>query len=715
MPAGLRMGLRERLIVILLLAVIGSGLIGGLISSMRIRGSITNELNRRTEIINHALDASLDVASAVKGGDHASADAFVSKLLSADEELVYIVVMVGDQQSPKPVAWAHRGMLEQSAEPRPFVVAGHDLNTAEGRAGLVRDFYAETSIDTSSVIHRAVNIRSAAGHGEEGAGGLEELALQPVALIGMTPDVQIDRFRSVTFTASALSGLTIIVILWVFFSRLSERVNRLKSHAARIASGDLTEVVNDSSTDEFGELSRALDAIARGLGQTISQVRAASLETDSISGRVRDASRQIASDAGTQATSVRQTSAAMSAMSRASEQVEAQIGEVTRSAEVSADRLRDISGAIERVSSTVHQVSAAVDQTRQHLEDNVGSLGEVDKAVDRLNNAAEGTAAATNQITASISSVERSTEEALQMSRETSRKAESGVHAVKETLDGIQRIRQFTNETVESIRFLSQKVASIERILDVIDDIANQTKLLSLNASIIAAQAGEHGRGFLVVAEEIKALASKTAGSTREISSVIGEVLKVSENVISVAERGVRTVDDGVVRSEHADAVLSGILDASTRTGALVRTIAAAMAEQARSALQVNQAMQDVHSIAVRVRGIVSSQKAESSQLENSMRQMKAIMDRSLSTAKEQAVQVSQAIEAIGTIFRQIHSVSSSNQEQVRSRAEVAKAFEVLEGLSQRHRESARQLSAAVEQAAAQSMALTSAVKVFRV
>ena len=161
--------------------------------------------------------------------------------------------------------------------------------------------------------------------------------------------------------------------------------------------------------------------------------------------------------------------------------------------------------------------------------------------------------------------------------------------------------------------------------------------------------------------------------------------------------------------------MLSSILDASTRTGSLVRTIAAAMTEQSRSALQVNLAMQDVHQIAVRVRGIVSSQKTESSALENSMRQMRVLMERSLATAKEQAAQVTEAIEAIGSIFQQIQLVSTTNQEQARSRGEVAKVFEVLEGLSERHRDSARQLANAVEQATAQTVALTSAIKVFRV
>lgn len=686
------MGLRGRLTIILVCAVVGAGVLNGWIVEWRVRGEVTRELVARTEILNHALDASDAVASAL--AEDASADAraegqaFLDKLVAADRELTYVMVVRGDLTNPEPVLWA----------PRDGVVGRFKLSRDKDRATLARDYFADKVHDNDHVLHRAVALLGADSN----------------ALLGMTPDVQLGRFRAVVTSVSLLSGVMLVGVLWWFFGRLSGRVNRLKSHADKIAAGELATLLDSRASDEFGEISRALDTIVRGLGRTIAQVRGSAFELDGISAEARQAARRIVADASSQAGAVQQTTITMEQLTRASSTLASQIQEVTHAAELSATRMGEISAGTGRIASAFDQVAAAVEQTSQHLDHNLASLGEVNRAVDRLSAAAEGTARATSQITANIGSVERASDEALTMSFEASSKAESGVEAVKGTLEGILRIRSFNNETLESIRLLSHKVVSIESILDVIDDIANQTRLLSLNASIIAAQAGEHGRSFLVVAEEIKALASKTAGSTREISQVIGEVLKVTDNVMAVASRGVSTVDDGVERSEHADEVLSSILVASHQTGAIVRAIASSMTEQARSTAHVNDAVQEVHQIVLKLRSVVASQTGESRELDASTHDMRDALSRAIATAREQGARVDQAISAMGAIFEQIKLIAGSNAVQLKSRADLGAVYEMLETLTQRQRESAGLLADNVERAARESESLTSAVGVFR-
>jgi methyl-accepting chemotaxis protein len=703
-----RLGLRSRVVIYLAVAAIAGATAAWFLTMVKVRGNIAGDLQRRATVVGHALDASIEMQLATRLGSSREAQALLQRLQEADNDIVYLLVI---DDHKRPVAWAGRASV-------------YDVTHPEVRSALVEEHLADRDGGDASIVRATIQLGRGAGAPKKlseeervllGEAGAEQADGGAQALIGMSPDLQLARSRWLVLTALGFAGVLVLGGLWLMFTRLFARINRLQIYAKNLATGDLTQSLDDQTADEIGDLSRALESITANLGETISRVRVATLELDEMSSQVRHASDQIAGDAGTQAASVRQTSSAMAAMTDSSGAVEGRILDATQNAEASTARLRDISEAIETMATSVQELSGGVEQAQAHLESNQRSLSEVDSAVDLLNEAAQGTAAATSQITASIRSVDAAANEAFQISRTASEKSKSGVEAVEETRQGIDEIRQFTNRSLQSIHFLSEKVASIESILGVINDIANQTRLLSLNASIIAAQAGEHGQGFSVVADEIKALAIKTAGSTREIGGVIQEVLEVSGKVIDAVNKGVSTVDEATARSEHASRVLNEILEASTQAGTLVRNIAAAMSEQSRGAQRVDQAMQDVHQAAVRVREIVSAQKSASEELQQSMHKMRHLMGHASTTAREQASQVQSAIHSMERVFEQFKSISEIIKSQIASRSDVAKAFITLEDLSVRHRDSAKSLSTAVERASSQSSALTESVKVFRV
>ncbi len=681
------MGLRSRVMLSLAAAVTVSSVLAWQLFSWFAAESVRARLLGRATIIAEALEASLLGRDLGKPAAGAAAGALLERFLAADRELVYIVLI---DESGKLLTWA----------PRDGAPLGFDFTTtSEGLTSLVEQHLRAAPDD--DLVRATLDSK---------AGGLPARVL-----VGLTAEMQLGQLGAIVANTALFIGLTALLLLWVAFGRLFGRVQHLKGYAGSLAMGDLTQHVEDRSKDELGDLARALESIVQNLGQTISGVRSASLQLDGLSQRVRDASRQIAGDAGTQGSAVHDTGTAIRKLYDASGAVEGQITQVTASAEQTVDRLRQISNAAERVAVSLKHLSVSVDGMRKHLAKSTDSLAQVDTAVDGLNEVAESTASAASEITASINAVERNTRQALELSKTAAERAESGVTAVKESLEGIHLIRSSADETVRVLRGLSEKVGSIENILGVINDIANQTKLLSLNASIIAAQAGEHGRGFLVVAEEIKALAQKTAGSTRAIAEVIHEAQRNSASVIATVEHGLTTVAEGVGRSEHADRVLSDIQESVSATANLVRSIVSAINEQARGAVHVDRAMQEVHSTAVRVRQIVSAQQDEGQQLQRAMAQMTELMTTVMAVADEQSSQVLQATHAIRQIFEKIRAISEMNQNQAGSREQLSRTFKVLEELSERNREGARGLAVVVDQAAAHSRTLADGVRVFKV
>ncbi len=709
----MRWGLRARVLVILVVAVAVAGLAVWLVTAWRLRDTIALDLQRRAEVIGRALDASLDVALALETKTPGQAEAFLIQLVASDEDLLYIVVT---DREHVPVAWAAKpaaGLALDQVETRERLAAAHG-GRGDGRADIVRAnvHFKVAAADTSG---EARLLGGLAGMSAPAGTDVASGTALATALVGMSTDVQLGRLRGVVGYTVVFAGVVVLSIVYLVFSWMFTRISRLTTYARQVAEGDLTHRVADAAGDEVGDLATALSLITENLGETISRMRVASLELDSVSSRVRDASDQIASDSQEQSTSVRRTNDAMELLTESARVMERQIHEASRAVELSTEKLTQISHAIEMVAAAMTQLGKAVQDGRAHLERSVASFAEVDTAVDRLNEAAESTAAATTEITMSIQSVQQSSAEALRMSGEAADQAESGVQAVKQTLDGSKKIRDFAHQSVESIRFLAGKVSSVSNIVDVINDIAGQTRLLSLNASIIAAQAGEHGKGFLVIADQVKSLTVKTAGSTQEIAGVIQEVLKVSEKVINLVESGIATVDEGVTRSEHADHVLSDILTSSTRASALVRGIALATSEQAQGAQRVNHAMQSVHATAVRLRDIVADRRVETQALQTAMSEMSKIMEEALTTARAQAAQAQQAIQAVGGIFAQIRGISDANREQAASQTEVAQAFRLVESLSKRYQSSAEGLLLTVEQVARQSQALAEGIRVFRI
>ena len=241
----------------------------------------------------------------------------------------------------------------------------------------------------------------------------------------------------------------------------------------------------------------------------ISSARTASEGLTLPQARIKESSNKITEEAVDQSNAIRQTISSIDVMIASSSSVQSQITEATKGVVDSTETMNGIRKSIETVVGSMQMLSKSVDQTRRHLEGNVTILGEVDREVNKLQETATSTFEAMADISENIRHVEDNTEAALKMASEATENAERGVEAFKASMAAIQRIRSNSDESANSIRFLSAKAESIEHILDFIDDISNRTRLLSLNASIIASHAGESGRGFMIVADEIKDLASE--------------------------------------------------------------------------------------------------------------------------------------------------------------------------------------------------------------
>ncbi|GAG22351.1 unnamed protein product, partial [marine sediment metagenome] len=252
-----------------------------------------------------------------------------------------------------------------------------------------------------------------------------------------------------------------------------------------------------------------------------------------------------------------------------------------------ADHMDHLSESIDTTSGAVTQVAVNVDQVVQ--------------GVETLQQATVGALGLLGELSQSVRQVKDHAEESHALSEDTSQEASRGVSAVDETIAAMREISSSFRQLESSVSRLAQKSRSIDEIVQVIRDVAEQTSMLSLNASIIAARAGEHGKPFAVVADEVKNLAHRTHRSTQEIAKLIRAVQDDTTAAVTAVEEGSARVEEGVQRSNVAGEVLSKIGEKSEVSTERVHEIARATAQQSDHLERVEGAMGEVRAIVEKI------------------------------------------------------------------------------------------------------------------
>ena len=165
--------------------------------------------------------------------------------------------------------------------------------------------------------------------------------------------------------------------------------------------------------------------------------------------------------------------------------------------------------------------------------------------------------------------------------------AEKGAHAVQNSIRGMNEIRDQIQETSKRIKRLGESSQEIGEIVELISDITEQTNVLALNAAIQAASAGEAGRGFTVVAEEVQRLAERSAEATKQIAAIVKSIQRDTQDAVEAMERSTRGVVEGTQTADEADRALREIEQISTRLAGLITSISSATQQQVVSATQV--------------------------------------------------------------------------------------------------------------------------------
>lgn len=278
------------------------------------------------------------------------------------------------------------------------------------------------------------------------------------------------------------------------------------------------------------------------------------------------------------------------------------------------EMLKAISAASQNIGCTSVQLTALTEEAKKGTQQQLLESDQVASAV--------------NEMTTSAVEVANSTQQTAQATDEARQKADSGYDIVSTTLKNIQQLHMSVSQTEQRLENVHQETKNIGSIIDVIENVAEQTNLLALNAAIEAARAGEQGRGFAVVADEVRSLAQRTRQSTGEIHQLIARLQEGTNEVVSEMQSGRKIADTSLELTQDVQLTLESITHSIATINDMTIQIASAAEQQSKVAEEINQSTTSVRTIAEQSANAVTDTVSSSQNMRTTADELQVLVSR---------------------------------------------------------------------------------------
>lgn len=463
------------------------------------------------------------------------------------------------------------------------------------------------------------------------------------------------RFQLLKYTIP--TTLVILVFFYLLLGQMVSPLMKMVRAAREISEGQFHERVEIISEDEVGILAHSFNLMVERLASLFEQIRASSANLGTVVEKLVQAAEDVRQGASEQSSAVTETTSSLEEMNRNINDLAQNMEELKNSVIDSRTSILEMSTTIGEIDEHMRTLAANVDTNTEGVRTITRYFDEIKEKISVLQQASQETATATNQVDKNIQEIKNSNRDVAQLMESVVKLSESGRDYVQRTSQGIAEIERRFSMIRNAALSLSKKGEEIRNIIETVREIADQTNLLALNAAIIAAQAGESGKQFTVIAHEIKALSDRSQSSIKEIRKHVDSVASESKKLVEIVAEGAGAVEQGKTLALDSETLLGEIHRFSGQVREEIDAIARATQEQSSGSHQVNESVQNIFRMVDEIQKNIGAQEEQIRGIRESAEKMQniaTVVRNSTAENKKGSQRVNLFIEKVNLMVEQI-------------------------------------------------------------